>query len=115
MLMLSHHLSRRGVSLIGAVTVLVLLLVIITIPIQTTSAQDSSSINLGENKLGELSAAAPIALYTFNGVPGQRVDLQVVALAPGMVPAFAINSPAQQQILPSRTRRGPASRPDPSN
>ena len=76
----------------------ILCLVMLIVPLYSASAQ-GGTINPGENQLGQITAEAPFSLYTFNGVPGQRVDVQVVSLQAGLIPQFSILNPAQVTIL----------------
>ncbi|MCC6613270.1 MAG: SH3 domain-containing protein [Anaerolineae bacterium] len=56
------------------------------------------ALNYGDSALGNLSATAPLALYTFSGSAGDVVTVDVLAITPGLDLAVSVNSPTQQQI-----------------
>ena len=59
------------------------------------------ALTYGSNTLGSLTAAAPLAFYTFNGSTDDLVTIQVIGISPGMVPGISLNSPSQQQLANS--------------
>lgn len=56
------------------------------------------TLNYGDTIVASVSAQAPLAFFTFNGVAGDRVTVIAVGISPGLDPAISLNAPTQQQL-----------------
>ncbi|MBN1963080.1 MAG: SH3 domain-containing protein [Anaerolineae bacterium] len=76
---------------------LVLIAVLLIVPASAALAQ-GGAITYGSSVAGELTSAAPIAIYTFEGTAGDQVSAHVVSLSPAMLPGVSLLAPDQRQL-----------------
>jgi len=81
--------SRKGIVLIGAVVIAVSLM-ILNVSVQ---AEDMGEIHSGETKLGNIAIEGEVDIFTFDGVTGQAVFIDITADNSSLGPAFYLYRP----------------------
>lgn len=82
----------------------VLLLAVTAGMLVPVAAQSMTPITVGENKSGEVSAAAPTVTYALTVTAPQTITVQVLGLTPGFAPAFSVlnlNGSPLQSVTPA--------------
>ncbi|MBC7814571.1 MAG: hypothetical protein H7175_25675, partial [Burkholderiales bacterium] len=64
-------------------------------------AQSGETINYGATVVGNISTAAPLAVYNFNASAGDLITVRVVGLTSEMDPSVILLGPAQEQLASS--------------
>ncbi|MBN1963656.1 MAG: SH3 domain-containing protein [Anaerolineae bacterium] len=64
------------------------------VPVAQAQGGDTTALNIGDNKLGEVTAAQPTPAYALTILTPQTIDLQVLAVTPGFAPALRVFDPA---------------------
>lgn len=84
---------------------LLLLIMLLTAALAApAAAQAATPIQIGENKSGEVTAAAPTRVYTLAIAAPQTATVQILGLTPGFAPAFSVLAPsgaAVQTVMPA--------------
>jgi hypothetical protein len=80
------------------ITLLLLILLVTAALAGPAAAQNAVPIAVGENKSGELTAAAPTQAYTLNVTGPQTVTVQILGLTPGFAPAFSVTAPGGMAV-----------------
>lgn len=93
--------GRHTTSFRATLLLIVLLTVALAAP---ASAQAATPISIGENKSGELTAAAPTQAYALAIAAPQTATVQVLGLTSGFAPAFSVLAPSGavvQTVMPA--------------
>src|SRR5258706_5514762 len=88
---------KRWTTLAG----LILISVALLITSGRTAAQGGNNLTNGSIIAGTVDDQNRVALYTFNGAPGDLITAQVIGTTAGMDPTLSLLSPAQRQIVTS--------------
>ncbi|MFC1961352.1 hypothetical protein ACFLYO_11670 [Chloroflexota bacterium] len=80
----------------------VVLLVGSLLPMTSATAQNNGPLSYGSSVAGSITAAAPLAFYTFNGSQGDLVHIDVYGQPGGLTPIFDLVSPTQQTLASSQ-------------
>ena len=90
------------------VILLVIGLALTAVPAAYAQGEDTTLINIGENKIGEVTAERPTAAYLLTVFDPQPVDIQVLAVTEGFAPALRVFDPSGA-VVQEVTNTGAAS------
>lgn len=80
---------------------------LIGVPAAYSQGEDITLINIGENKVGEVTAEQPISAYLLTVFDPQLIDVQVLAVTQGFAPALRMFDPTGA-LLQAETNPGSA-------
>jgi uncharacterized protein YraI len=84
---LSWQHRRRGL-------LLTLVVMLLTGALAVSAQGLPTPVNIGDNVIGEISAANPAPTYLLNNTAPQQINVQVIAITQGFLPAFDILDPS---------------------
>jgi len=86
---------RRILSrIIWPVILIVICFVVAGVPAAYSQGEDTTLINIGENKIGEVTAEQPTPAYLLTIFDPQLIDVQVLAVTQGFAPALRVFDPS---------------------
>ncbi len=77
------------------------LAVLVLAALATVVIAQGGAITYGSSVTGSLSAAAPFAIYSFNGNPGDLITVYAIGITPGLTPSLSLLGPTQVQLAVS--------------